>query len=140
MGYDIHITRKENWFDENDSNEIKLTEWTDYIKSDKEMRLDNQASATTDNGDQVTYENNGLAVWTSYSKNGLGDNYAWFDFRAGNVTVKNPDEEIKNKMIDIADRLNAKVQGDDGETYDTKVLSRDNPVKTDKRPWWKFWK
>ena len=95
MGYDIHITRKENWFDEDDSNKIKLTEWTDYIKSDKEMRLDNQASATTDNGDHVTYENNGLAVWISYSKNGLGDNYAWFDFRAGNVTVKNPDEEIK---------------------------------------------
>lgn len=134
MGYDIHITRKENWFDEDDSNEIKLTEWTDYIISDAEMRLDKQASATTDNGDRVTYENNGLAIWTSYSKNGLDDNYAWFDFRAGNVTVKNPDEEIKNKMIDIADRLNAKVQGDDGEIYDVKTLRTDKHRTTDKNP------
>lgn len=133
MGYDLHITRKENWFDEEDLNKIKLTEWTDYIKSDNEMRLDNQANTTTEKGDELTYENNGLAVWTLYSKNGLNDNYAWFDFRAGNVTVKNPDEEIKNKMIDIATRLNAKVQGDDGEIYDSKSLTKD------KRPWWKVW-
>jgi hypothetical protein len=133
MGYDLHITRKENWFDEDDSNEIRLSEWIGYIKVDTEMRLDNQASATTDNGDNVTYKNNGLAVWTSYSKNGLDDNYAWFDLRTGNLTVKNPDDEIKNKMIDIADRLNAKVQGDDGETYDSKITPKD------KRPWWKVW-
>lgn len=121
MGYNLHITRKENWFDEDYSKEIKLTEWIDYIKSDCEMRLDNQASAMTDNGDDVTSPTNkGLAVWTSYSQSGLDDNYAWFDLRAGNVTVKNPDDEIKNKMIDIADRLNAKVQGDDGEIYDAK--------------------
>ncbi len=137
MGYDIHITRRENWFDQDDSSEIKLTEWTDYIKSDNEMRLDNQASATAYNGDKVNYENNGLAVWTSYSKTGLDDNYAWFDFRAGNVTVKNPDEEIRNKMIDIAHRLNAKVQGDEGETYDAKTLTTDKRGMTDKRPWWK---
>jgi hypothetical protein len=139
MGYDLHITRKENWFDEDESNEIKLTEWTEYIKADSEMRLDNQATATTDNGDNVTYKNNGLAVWTSYSKDGLDDNSAWFDLRAGNVTVKNPDDEIKNKMIDIADQLNAKVQGDDGEIYGTKILTKDTLETKDKRPWWKVW-
>jgi hypothetical protein len=139
MGYDIHITRKENWFDEDDANEIKLTEWIDYIKSDHEMRPDNQASATPDSGDPVIYKNDGLAVWTSYSKNGLDDNYAWFDFRSGNVTVKNPDEEIKNKMIDIATRLNAKVQGDDGEIYDTTTLTADKQSTKRQRPWWKVW-
>ena len=138
MGYNLHITRKENWFDEDDSNEIKLTEWIDYVKSDNEMRLDNQASATTDDGDDVTYTNKGLAVWTSYSQSGLDDNYAWLDLRAGNVTVKNPDDEIKNKMIDIADRLNAKVQGDDGEIYDTKIFTPDKQETKDKRPWWKI--
>lgn len=140
MGYDLHITRKENWFDEDESNEIKLTEWNSYIKSDNEMRLDNQATATADNGETVAYKNDGLAVWTSYSKHGKDDNFAWFDFRAGNVTVKNPDQEIKNKMNDIATRLNAKVQGDDGEIYDTKVLTKTSPLGTkDKRPWWKVW-
>jgi hypothetical protein len=139
VGYNLHITRKEDWSDEDESNEIKLTEWIDYIRSDNEMQLDNQANATTDNGDEVTYHNNGLAVWTSYSKNGHDENYAWFDLGSGNVTVKNPDNEIINKMIDIAGRLNAKVQGDDGEIYDTKIFTTDKQVTKEKSPWWKIW-
>jgi len=139
MGYDIHITRKENWFDEDDANEIKLDEWTAYIMSDSEMRLDNQANSTNDIGEGIQYENNGLAVWDSYSKNGLDGNYAWFDFRAGNVTVKNADEEIRNKMIDIARRLGAKVQGDDGETYGSETAMTINQRSKGKRPWWKVW-
>lgn len=122
MGYDIHITRKESWFDEDESNEIMLIEWIGYVKSDAEMRLEGFAEAKTDSGDQVLYENSGLAVWTAYSKNGVGGNYAWFDLRSGNVTVKNADREIKNKMIEIAGQLKAKVQGDDGEISDTKEL------------------
>ncbi|HEY5746936.1 MAG TPA: hypothetical protein VIU12_12715 [Chryseolinea sp.] len=133
MGYDLHITRKEDWSDKDDLNEIKLTEWIDYVKGDKEMRLEGYAEAKFGNGEVVGYENNGLVVWTSYSKSGQGGNYAWLDFGSGNVTVKNPDQEIINKMIDIAGLLNAKVQGDDGETYDTKKIIQE------KKPWWKVW-
>ncbi len=133
MGYNIYITRKQDWFDGDDSNEIKLTEWTDYIQSDSEMKLDNYAETENDLEEKIRYENQGIAIWTSYSKHGLADNFAWFDFSNGNVTVKNADTEIRNKMIDIAGRLNAKVQGDDGETYDTKeIIGR-------KRRWWKVW-
>ncbi len=139
MGYDIHITRKENWFDEDGVNEIKLNEWTSYIASDSEMRLEDQASSTNKIREGIKYKNNGLAVWTSYSKNGLEDNYAWFDYRAGNVTVKNPDEEIINKMIDIAGRVNAKVQGDDGETYEAKTSSMNKQGAQVKRRWWQSW-
>jgi len=133
MGYELHITRKEDWSDKDESNEIELTEWVDYVKSDKEMRLEGYAEAKTGNGEKVRYENDGVAVWTSYSKNGLGGNYAWFDFGSGNVTVKNPDQEIINKMIDIAGQLKAKVQGDDGEAYDTRKTVQE------KKPWWKVW-
>jgi hypothetical protein len=133
MGYDIHITRKESWFDEKNSNNIELAEWIKYVKGDTEMKLDGYAEATTGT-DKVMYENAGLAVWTAYSKHRSGDNQSWFDFRNGNVTVNNPDQEIINKMIDIAGQLNAKVQGDDGETYDTKEEIQQ------RRPWWKVWK
>jgi hypothetical protein len=44
---------------------------------------------------------------------------AWFLYRKGYVTVKNPDEEILRKMWSIAQDLSAKVQGDDGEIYDS---------------------
>jgi hypothetical protein len=139
MGYDIHITRKENWFDEDDSNGIALLEWIDYIKADKEMSLNNSAEAETPAGGKVKHEHNGLAVWTGYSKSGIDGNYAWFDFRNGNVTVKNPDQEIKDKMIDIAAQLSAKVQGDEGEFYNSKEKTFTRTIVQDKRPWWKLW-
>lgn len=132
MGYHLHITRKENWFDEDPPKEISLDEWVEYVGRDQEMRLDNVAEGATVLGDKLTYENKGLAVWTAYSRNGLLGNFAWFDFRNGNLSVKNPDDEIKNKMIEIARHLKAQVQGDDGEFYESKEDGQGN------KPWWKL--
>ena len=133
MGYDIHITRKESWSDEDPKNEITLEEWNNYVSGDSEMRRDDSAESITLSGETVLNVNDGLAVWTRYSQHGINDNYAWFDFRQGKITVKNPDAEIRNKMIDIAIALKAKVQGDDDEIYSTKETI------TGKRPWWQFW-
>jgi hypothetical protein len=115
MGYDVHITRKENWFD--DETGISLTEWKEYIDSDEELRLDNVAEAKTEQGAVIRVESEGLAVWTAYTGHDEGENMAWLDYRQGNITVKNPDDEILSKMISISKSLNAKVQGDEGETY-----------------------
>lgn len=68
-------------------------------------------------------ENEGLSVWTAYSRhseNGM----AWFSFHEGNVVVKNPDPEILQKMRLLAQALSAKVQGDDGEFYDGRAGGR----------------
>jgi hypothetical protein len=144
MGYDIHITRRENWYDEDISNQISLQEWKDYIESDAEMRLDNFAEARLQSGEILRVESEGLTVWTTYSGDDNNSNHAWFDFRDGNIVVKNPDEEIMRKMLSIADKLNAKMQGEHGEIYDlseikkvTSMLNTYNskPIK----PWWKFW-
>lgn len=43
MGYDLHITRQENWFDEDNSQQISFDEWTQVLSNDKDMRLDNFA-------------------------------------------------------------------------------------------------
>ncbi len=42
---------------------------------------------------------------------------AWFDFRDGCISVKNPDEKILRKMHQIASQLDAKVLGVEGEEY-----------------------
>lgn len=115
MGYDVHITRKENWFD--DGADISVSEWESYIDSDPEMRLDSMAESEIADGEVIRMEANGLAVWIAYSKHGENGNMAWFDYRSGNVVVKNPDDEILNKMISISKYLGAKVQGDEGEIY-----------------------
>jgi len=116
LGYDVHITRAKSWLDAS-TQPIVLEEWLEYVRSDREMRLDGHAEARTSVGESVAYDNAGLAVWTGYSQDGKDGNHAWFDFRNGCVVVKNPDSEILRKMSSIAGSLGARVQGDDGEEY-----------------------
>ncbi len=151
MGYDIHITRQENWFDEDEAQNISLNEWEYLVTNDTEMRLDNFAEATTSNGETIRVESEGLSVWTKYSGDGLNGNHAWFGYSQGSIVVKNPDDEIINKMLDIAVQLNGKVQGDNGEIYErssnNKISYRhivnesdnDNSKNINIKPWWKFW-
>ena len=116
MGYDVHITRADDWA-ESESKPISLEEWLSYVAGDSEMRLDNFAEAEVGGKKVLRYENEGLAVWSAYSGHGLKGNMVWFDFRTDRIVVKNPDEEILGKMRRIASSLGAKVQGDDGELY-----------------------
>ena len=145
MGYDIHITRQNNWFEDNQNQKISLNEWKYLLAGDTEMRLDNFAEAATSAG-TLRIEREGLAVWTKYSGDGLNGNHAWFYYNNGNIIVKNPDNEIISKMLDLAKRLNAKVQGDEGEIYECSAnkeivynLTAENNNKQDRRkPWWKL--
>lgn len=148
MGYDIHITRQENWFDEDSNKKIPLEEWKDFLANDPEMRPGNVAEATTTSGKAMRIESDGLAVWTSYSGNGINGNFAWFDYNNGNIVCKNPDDEIIAKMLDIGKRLKAKIQGDEGELYESSVAkeatfkklnTEENNRLTKEKPWWKFW-
>jgi hypothetical protein len=86
------------------------------VAADPEMRLDGFAEASTFEG-TLRYDNKGLAVWTKYSGHNVNGNMAWFDYRRGLVVVKNPDEEIRTKMKQLAAKLGAKVVGDEGEEY-----------------------
>ena len=116
MGYDVHITRKRDWFD--NSPEITLCEWLSFVSRDPEMRHDGFAEAPLPDGTVLRMESDGLSVWIAYSGNGVRGNMAWFDHSLGDIVVSNPDKEILRKMWLVAQALNAKVQGDDGEIYD----------------------
>ncbi len=147
MGYNLYITRQENWFDENDNKIISIEEWKEYWKGDIEMRLDNFIITKTNHEEDIKLEMDGVAVWTRYSKNGINGNYAWIFYGDGNIECKNPDEEIIGKLIDIASEFNAKVQGDECEVYwrsSDKIISKKaTSSKEDqcdlKKPWWKLW-
>lgn len=135
MGYNLYITRKSDWIDEESSEDISLTGWVDYVNKDDEMQLGQFAETLPIDGQKIKIENEGLSIWTKYSKNGINGNFAWFTYIDGQIVVKNPDKEIVNKMIDIASTLGAKVQGDDGELYESKEVNN-----REKQAWWKFWK
>lgn len=144
MGYDVHITRSEEWWADN-APRITLEEWKSYVASDPSIRIDNAAQASTGEGGVLRYESEGLAVWTAYSGHTEDANKAWLDFRDGRIVVKNPDEEILKKMHSIAEALSAKVQGDDGEIYvsDGEPQAGDKgstaPPSQPSKPWWRFW-
>jgi hypothetical protein len=117
VGCDVHITRKQHWSNDEGPG-ISLEEWTEVVRTDPEMRLDGSAEVTTPAGDVIRYENQGLAVWTAYS--GRGGRTPWFDYRRGRIVVKNPDERMLKKMGDLAQPLSARVEGDEGEIYDSR--------------------
>jgi hypothetical protein len=100
MAYDFHITRAVDWADSM-QNPISADEWLSFVESDDESSL------FKENGDY-------FAVW----KNDV----AWFDWNGGESYTKNPDKLTISKMLQIAGKLNAKVQGVEGESIDYKIL------------------
>ncbi len=102
MGYDLHITRKKFWADQ-DGPQITTGEWLAYVATDPQIQLDQ-------NSERHTVK---LSVKSEHDE-------PWLEWFQGDVYTKNPDEPILAKMLEMAKALNAKVQGDDGEIYQPK--------------------
>jgi len=96
VGYDLHITRAEHWA-ENDDAPIAVDEWLAVARGDPEL------APMPENGD----------AFFDYAG---GD--GWFDWFQGNVDTKAPNRPTLAKMLELAGRLGAHVQGDDGELYE----------------------
>ncbi len=139
MAYEVHITRRQNWFDK-EGPAITLEDWRRYAASDAEMRLDMVPENLTHQG-TIRMESPGSAFWSAYSRQGAGGEAAWFRHFRDRVTVKDPDAEILAKMHRVAVALGAKVQGANGELYGPDGKAKQEkpqpaPAPT-KKPWWK---
>ena len=99
MGYDLYITRAPHWPD-SEAHPITAREWLALVQSDDTLTI---------TGVQGPY----LAVWHGDSQY----EEPWLDWERGRVFTKNPDVPLIDKMVVIAERLGASVQGDDGERY-----------------------
>lgn len=137
MGYNVHITRKTNWFDETGP-QISGDEWQNYVASDSEMVISGAAEHTTPEGETIRLTDPLLAEWRCHSSGST----VWFAYFKGSLSVKNPDDECLSKMQQVAAKLQARVQGDDGEPY-----NNDFPKEPQERPshktglteWFKSW-
>jgi hypothetical protein len=143
MGYDVHITRKTNWHDEAGP-DITLEEWLSYVEIDPDLRLDGYAEAALTNGATLRTEDPSMVVWVGHPKHGNRNGMAWIWLSQGNVDAKNPDEPTLRKMWTIAQALDAKLQGDDEELYDSSGAPIPEDVETISpqpvtKPWWRFW-
>jgi hypothetical protein len=121
MGYDVHITRAPCWSD--DEPAITADEWLAYVALDPELQL-------------AGYNGPYFALWAGKSK--YPD--PWFDWGHGQIHTKSPDPPLIQKAIEIAARLKASVQGDDGEVYlsDGRVQV-DGVVDTSPSMDWRTW-
>jgi len=146
MGYDVHITRKTEWSDK-DGPRITEDEWQVYVASDPEMVVTGSAEHTTPNGETIRITHPLLTEWRHHSSR----TPVWFSYFEGNLCVKNPDDECLEKMRQVASRLQARVQGDEGEVYlsATEIQKEESqpssPVRASVRPvfaffQWPLWK
>ncbi len=132
MGYDIHITRKDEWHDEH-GEEIELEEWLAVVDLDPHLQPHEEMAAT----------DSSAVVWIAED----GTEQMWFWMSEGNVMGKNPRPAALAKMYEISEKLNARLMGDEGEIYDAEGQAsypdfpEENMQKTEPkaRPWWKFW-
>lgn len=137
MGYDLHITRKDEWFDEH-GEEIELDEWLAVVEADPRLEAHSEMAAADPSA----------VVW----KGDDGNIRMWFWMSEGNIVGKNPKPEAIAKMHEIAVALDAKLIGDEGEHYDAagNASHPDFPApqpqgsdtrkaEAKPRPWWKFW-
>lgn len=113
MAYDIHITKRKNWFDK--GFDISLEEWKKLLEIDSELIPSDKVEGETKDGDKFVYVLKGslLAKWV----NPITHNVVWFNYHNGIVDVSNPDDSTIKRVKDIASKLNAKVQGDELEIY-----------------------
>ena len=86
MGYNLYITRKDNWTDEETTGLISMNEWKQVVTADPDMQMDNKVEAKV-NGKTIRMEEEGIAVWTAYSLAGKNGNQAWFSFDDGMIVL-----------------------------------------------------
>jgi hypothetical protein len=98
VGYDLHITRRRDW--SGTGRDIRVEEWLAYVDNDPELSLSPEDGPS-------------FARWSRNSEH----TDPWLDWFHGNIYTKNPGEALIEKMVGIARVLGARVQGDDGEIY-----------------------
>ena len=145
MGYDLHITRRIHWGEEQPESDITLAEWLEYIENDDELIVSSELKIGDLNADGMLEPRLGFCDWVNHPNK----EKRWFDFFDGDINTKFPDDFTIMKMLKIAKILNANLQGDDGEHYSLnesgKVIyfhpinENDLVEKKQKKAWWKFW-
>lgn len=97
MSYDAHISRAPDWAI-SDEVQIPLEEW----------------SAVALSAGLIPTRQAGLFYAHDSRESGDDASFEWFE---GAITVRAPDQVTLGRMVEIAELLDAVVQGDDGEEY-----------------------
>ncbi|MFI5527873.1 hypothetical protein ACIA8O_04875 [Kitasatospora sp. NPDC051853] len=106
MGYDIHLTLRANWWDD-EGEDISAPEWRAVVEADPELVMIPSPQDWAGDVEVVLGE-------------GQSDRWPLW-WRDGRISTKNPGDAVILKMCQVAKLLHARVQGDDGERYEASV-------------------
>jgi hypothetical protein len=115
VGYNVYVARRHNWYDD-DGPQIAAEEWRQLVDADPDLAMVGFAEASVDNA-VLRYESPFLAQMVT--RPDVQTAGAWLDLEDGMIVVKNPDDTLLAKMVQIAEALGARVQGEEGEYYDS---------------------
>lgn len=102
MGYDLHITRAQvDWDD--DQHPINAEEWLNLVANDDTLKV-----FENDNDEYI------LTDWTPAEEPHQGHYFTWYH---GRISAKYPPKSAFIKMLQLAELLGGRVLGDDGELY-----------------------
>lgn len=120
MGYNLHISRRRFWA-EPVADDIAYEEWRLLAESDPEFEV--RGETTWDLGKTLIEGDTGpgpteekLVTYHCYGFTN-SPHYPSFDYHDGRVDVRGPDDLTFRKIFEVARRLGAVVQGDEGEYY-----------------------
>ncbi len=130
MAYQLHVTRAADWMT---SSELPITaaEWLKLVRTDPELIQDSRYGPY-------------FVRWS-----GSRDGERWLEWADGRINTRYPDGALLKKLVTIAERLGAKVQGDGGEVYsgaepvdewveaNTLPFTPRTVIITQRLPWWK---
>jgi hypothetical protein len=109
LAYSLHIHRRAEWSDR--GSDISLAEWQALCAADPTLDLTGLATARNPRtGEVIEMRAEGMARWD-------GPVTAWFNLDRGRITVDGAQDAVIAKALEIAERLGARVQGDEGEFY-----------------------
>lgn len=114
MGYEIHITRAEDWVE--DDNPITIEEVEEiFDKLPKGFSIDRSGvvTAVAPDGHRISAE---VGPYVQYH-DGNDDSMVCIYFLSGGPSFKVRDEKQILPILELADALNAKIQGDELEIY-----------------------
>jgi hypothetical protein len=94
MGYDVYVTRRKVWSD-TFGDEIGPEEWMALVDDAEELDAAPEVGS-----------------WTARSR--AGTLIEWSD---GSVAARDPEDDEVDLLLELAERLGAQVQGEDGEVY-----------------------
>lgn len=104
MPFELHATRAKRWF-ENEGFEITPAEWRRLVAADAELSAPAPHEAAAASGE--------LTRWDGHPDG----EPRWLWLHEGTLSIRDPDEITIEKLAELAARLGAVVQSDDGEPF-----------------------